>query len=203
MANVDRPNGLRPIRYIGGAPYTGAVNQYCFLAATGATAFVGDLVTLTGTAGGAGLQINGIDCEGMPEIKQSTANTGPHVGVIVGFLPNQADLSVRHRVASTARIALVADDPNLLFEIQEVSGGTALAATAVGLNANVVVGSGSTVTGNSGMELNNATEATTLDLDCKIVGLRKRPDNAIGEHAKWEVMIAYHSYGPDGMLGIS
>jgi hypothetical protein len=41
----------------------------------------------------------------------------------------------------------------------------------------VVVGTGSTVTGYSAMELNNATEATTNTLDLKIVGVVNRADN--------------------------
>jgi hypothetical protein len=64
------------------------------------------------------------------------------IGVVVGVLPETQESTV-YRVASTARRLLVADDPNLLFEIQEVSGGTALTvATALGANANFVVGSG-------------------------------------------------------------
>jgi hypothetical protein len=36
-------------------------------------------------------------------------------GVVVGFLPKQSDLTVLHREASTNRIALVVDDPNVVF----------------------------------------------------------------------------------------
>jgi len=202
MANVDRPNGLRPVKYQSGAPYNGEANMYLCPAANGTATFVGDLVVYGGTAGAAGTVVNGIDVEGMPTIAQGVAGTGPFVGVVVAFLPNQDNLSQKYRLSSTNRIALVADSPNLLCEIQEVSGGTALAATAVGLNANVVVGSGDTTTGASGMELNNATEAGTVSLDLKIVGLVKRPDNAIGEHAKWLVKINHHSHGSTGVTGL-
>jgi hypothetical protein len=130
----------------------------------------------------------------MPTIAQSAAGD-LHVGVVVGFLPDPTNLSLRHRTASTNRIALVLDDPEAIFEIQEVSGGTAFTAAEVGLNANVIVGSGSTTTGMSGMEINNSGENTTADLDLKILGLVKRPDNAFGEHAKWLVRINTHSYG--------
>lgn len=192
MANVDRPNGLRPVKYASGAPYNGAANMYLVPSADATALFIGDLVKPYTSGGAAGTVVNGIDVEGMPTVIQSAAGD-PSIGVVVGFLPNQADLTQLHRAASTNRIALVADDPSLLFEIQEVSGGTALTAAEVGLNADVVVGSGSTTTGQSGMELNNASEATTAGLNLRIVGLVKRPDNNYGEHAKWLVMLMDHS----------
>ena len=112
---------------------------------------------------------------------------------MVGVKPATQD-SANYRLASTLREIYVADDPDLLFEIQEVSGGTALTANAIGLNANFVVGSGSTVTALSGVELNNATEDTTNTLDVHIVGIAQREDNAVGEHCKWLVTINRHQF---------
>ena len=71
----------------------------------------------------------------------------------------------------------------------------------MGLNVNFVAGSGSTTTGMSAHELDNASPASTADLDFRIVGLVKRPDNAYGEHAKWLVMISTHQYNT--MTGIT
>ena len=39
------------------------------------------------------------------------------------------------------------------------------------------------------MELDNTTEATTAGLNLQILGLVKKADNAMGEHAKWLVKI--------------
>lgn len=193
MANVDRPNGLKPVGTRGAANWNQAVNMYLLPSGDATATFKGDLVKLGGSAGAAGTVVNGIDVEGMPTIAQSAAGD-VHIGVIVDFLPLQTNLETRHRVASTNRIALVSDDPMTVYEIQEVSGGTALTATEVGLNANVVVGSGNTTTGASAMELDNSTEATTAALDLHILGLVRRPDNAFGEHAKYLVMISDHSF---------
>jgi hypothetical protein len=110
---------------------------------------------------------------------------------VLGAGANGRDSTI-YRAASTQRIVYVADDPSLLFEIQEVSGGTALTANDIGLNANFVVAAGSTTTGLSGVELNNATEATTNTLDLQIVGFQNRTGNEIGEHAKWLVRINRH-----------
>lgn len=183
MANTDTPFGFRPVRYLSGSPYNGAVRHYSTATGDGTAIFIGDPVTLSGTS----QTINGAIYMDVDQ-----AATGDIVtGVVVGVLPDTRD-SLTYRAASTQRILCVADDPNLMFEIQEVSGGTALTANDMGLNANFVVGSGSTVTGMSGVELNNATEAATNTLDLLIVGFVNRPDNAVGEHAKWLVRLNKH-----------
>lgn len=180
MANADNASGLKPVRHITGAPYNGAADVYSTADGDATAIFVGDPVKLSGTSS----VINGVT---YADIDQ--AATGDIiVGVVVGVLPDTS-ASLTYRAASTARRVMVATDPSLLFEIQEVSGGTPLTAAAIGLNADFVVGSGSTITGRSGVELNNATEATTATLDLQIVGLQAREDNAVGEHAKWLVRI--------------
>jgi hypothetical protein len=185
MANVDTPFGLRPVRNVYGAPYNGSVNIYSTAAGDSTAIFIGDPVTLSGTS----QTING---RVYADVDQ--AATGDiMVGVVVGVLAD-TQASPVYRAASTQRLVLVCDDPNALFEIQEVSGGTAITANDIGLNANFVVAAGSTYTGFSGVELNNATEAVTNTLDLKIVGLAPREDNEIGEHAKWLVRINRHQY---------
>src|SRR3990167_62512 len=193
MANADRPQGLIPVGTGLGAPWNGKVNAYVVESANDTAIFVGDLVKLSGDAGAAGETSFGLDVEGIAEIIQSAAGD-KSVGVVVGFLPNQDNLTQRHCPIDTRRVALVSDDPNTVYEIQEVSGGTALTSAAVGLNADVVVAAGNTTTGRSGMELGNATEATTAGLNLQILGLVKRVDNAIGEHAKWLVRINDHEF---------
>lgn len=183
MANVDSPFGLRPVRYMSGAPYNGAVNIYSTAAGDATAIFVGDPVIISGTA----QTIDGVIYQDVDQA--ATGNV--IVGAVVAVLPVTRDSTI-HRAASTQRLLAVADDPNLLFEIQEVSGGTALTADDMGLNANFVVGTGNATTGLSGVELNNATEATTNTLDLQIVAFANRPGNEIGEHAKWLVRINRH-----------
>lgn len=185
MANVDAPRGFKPVRYVSGAPYNGAVNEFSTAGGDSTAIFLGDPVTLSGTS-------QTIDGQIYADVDQ--AATGDIViGVVVGVKPVTHESTI-YREASTARILYVADDPNLLFEIQEVSGGTALTAADIGLNADFVVGSGSTSTGLSGVELDNSTEANTATLDCKIVGFVNREGNEIGEHAKWLVRLNKHQY---------
>jgi hypothetical protein len=184
MANADTPFGLRPVAHRNGAPYNGAFRVYNIAAGDGTATFIGDPVKLAGTASTVSGQI-------YADVVQGTA-AATVCGVVVGFAPSPANLDSRHRAASTQRLVYVADDPDLIFEIQEVSGGTALTANDIGLNANFVVAAGSATTAMSGVELNNATEATTNTLDLHIVGIVQREDNAVGEHCKWLVTLNNH-----------
>jgi hypothetical protein len=172
-----------------GAPYNGAVNAYSTAAGDGTAIYVGDPVIISGTA----QTIGDVIYQDVDQAATGDVIVGVVVAVdpVLGAGANGRD-STKHRAASTQRIVYVADDPNLLFEIQEVSGGTALAANDIGLNANFVVAAGSATTGFSGVELNNATEATTNTLDLQIVGFQNRVGNEIGEHAKWLVRINRH-----------
>lgn len=185
MANADRAVGFIPVRHITGAPYNGAGRVFSTASGDNVAIFVGDPVKLSGTSS----TVNGVVYADVDQ-----AATGDViVGVVVGVLPDTAD-SLTYRAASTTRRLLVATDPDLEYEIQEVSGGTALTAAAIGLNADFVVGSGSTITGLSGVELNNVGEDTTNTLDLQILGLVARADNAVGEHAKWLVRINRHQF---------
>lgn len=186
MANVDSPFGLRPVKSGYSRATNGGINAYCIAAGDGTATFVGDPVKLAGTA-------ETIDGYTYQNVVQGTA-AATVVGVVVGFAPNPDNLGLTYRSALTQRIVYVCDDPDQVFEIQEVSGGTALTINDMGLNANFVVAAGSTTTGHSGVELNNATKATANTLDLKILRLSPREDNAVGEHAKWLVRLNNHAY---------
>jgi hypothetical protein len=179
MANVDRVNGLRPVKHLDGSPYNGAFNRY-FVPATDNTAiFIGDAVKSGGTA----------DADGVPTVAQAAAGDTLR-GVVVGIEPETADSTI-YRVASTARYVYVADSPDLVFEVQEDSGGAATALVDVGENADIIVASGNTTTGTSGMELDSSTH-TASSAQLRILGFAQRPDNAQGTNAKLLVMINEH-----------
>ena len=174
MPNINAPFGLRPVSDLAGNPYSGSVRLYSIPSSDANAVFIGDLVTAVGTA-----QI----VEGIAYTDVARSATGDvFQGVVVGVSPDTQD-STTYRAASTRRLVFVADDPNALFMVQQVSGGTPLTVSDVGLNANIVVGAGSTVTGYSGTTLNNATEATTNTLDVKIVSVVNAVDNDFGVDA--------------------
>jgi hypothetical protein len=171
MANVNAPFGLRPVKVANGQPYTGAARVYSVPSGDATAIYLGDAVKLVGTS-----QI----INGSPYADIAQAATGDvMVGAVVGVLPATRD-SLTYRAASTQRLLLVADDPDLIFEIQQTNSGTALNANDIGLNANISVVAGSTATGYSNTVLDNSTEATTNTLDVKIMALADRADNDIG-----------------------
>jgi len=181
MANADTPRGARPVYSGNGGSWNGNTMLCALLAADGTATFVGDFVKLSGTADAT---------TGAPSIAQAAA-TDPIFGCIVGFQPDLTNLNLNYRLASTLRYAYVCIDKDVIYEMQEDSVGNNLAITEVGLATDIVVGSGSTVTGASAMELDSSDTATAAG-QVRILGLVRKPDNEIGANAKWLVQIAEH-----------
>lgn len=174
MANVDSIFGAR---YIGSLSPSGAVKAITCAAVAGdiKATFIGDFVTHQGTS----LLISSTD-QVVPVVSQSAASDRVF-GFVMSVNAERAYENQVYRTASTLRTLQVMVDPYALFEIQ--TSGT-FAIENIGLNANFVVASGSTVTGLSGMELDQTTVADTITLPLKIVGFIPRPDNTIGLNSK-------------------
>jgi hypothetical protein len=151
----------------------------------------GDAVDVAGTADATGAY---------PTIAPVTVGAShPIFGVVVGFEPDPADLTLLYRKDSTDRYALVCVDPFVIYEIQG-SSNAVLAATVVGANG-VLIGThgGSTATGLSGMELSSTTTpASDSTYPLFILGCINRPNNDItSKHAKWFVTISMHRMLPN------
>lgn len=185
MPNTHMPTGLNPVRYVSGAPYNGAVNIYSVPAGDATALGVGDPVKLAGTSQTVG------DITYTDVIFALAADVV--VGVVVAVQADNRD-SLLYRAASTQRLVMVADDPNLLFEVQDLQAGTLVAAD-IGLNVNAAAAPVvNTFTGRSGLMLDSATKATTNTLGWKIIGLVNRPDNESGPAGKWLVKANRHAY---------
>jgi hypothetical protein len=187
MANVDAPFGFNPVGSITGGPWNGQTRMYTIDSGDSTAVYIGDPVKLTGAS-----TLNADGTVTANVIKAAT--TDVIVGVVTAVLFDTRD-SLIYRAASTTRRVLVADDPNTLFEIQEISTGTALTKDDVANNISFSAGTPSTVTGRSGAVLNNATEAGTNTLGLKIVGVANRPNNVVGDGATvFVVRINRHQY---------
>jgi len=193
MANENRPAGFIPREYLNGAPWNGQARLYSIAAAYGTALYVGDPVISSSSA----------DANGVPGIARGVG-TGALRGVIVGLgktpggLFNPSNLDITYRPANDPAVwyAAVVDDPNVLFEIQEESNGTQLAATEVGLNQISLAGTGNGfVSGWQVRSTSGATAATTATLQLRLMGLVQRPGNAFGAYAKWLVQINVHELG--------
>jgi len=183
--------GLRPIKHLSGAPYNGQCNEYVHLAADSAAIGVGSPVKLTGT-----LAANE-DGKYLPVVAVGTAGAAA-VGVCVGVKPITSS-STTYCEASTLRTILVADDPDLIFEIQEDVAGGAIALASAGLNANHTAESVNTTTGYSTVELDSSDVATDTTGQLRIHRLSEKVNNvALATTAPlpiWEVFIAEHQLG--------
>lgn len=186
MANVNRVDGFGPVKYNNGAPWNGACHMYYIPASDATAVFVGDLVKLGGTN----------DANGVRGVIQAAAGNAV-IGAVVGFLVDYSNINAApYRVASTARYALVVDDPNVLFEAQEDGVTDPLEMADSGLNVNFVVGSGNTTSGVSGMQIDSDTEAVTATLPLKLIQPVARSGNelvAAGQaYTRWLVKINNH-----------
>lgn len=189
MANQNIPSGLAPVQYLNGSPWNGQARMYCILAANTNAFAIGDPVISGGSADATGKYAN-VDI---------AATTGAIRGVIVGIFdtyPGTAKIGnpnsiVRPAAAQTADwYVMVADDPNILFEVQEIGTGTPLTVAAVGLNVDLESGTNNGYV--SGWTVGNDNEATTSTLQVKLMQLVNRMDNEIGQYAKWLVKINNH-----------
>ena len=196
MANTSKPMGLTPVKYLNGADWDGRGNVYSIAASNATILSPGDPVVLTGTADATGKY---------PEIARTTPGSGS-VGVLlaVGLNPNGPfinpnDLTTVQKAASLAPVyyALVADDPMIVYEVEEDGVGGTIAITSVGLNANVIFANPATGVVVSAVLLDSSTVNTTATLDCKILRLSNRVDNALGASAKWLVTLNNHVLAPN------
>lgn len=207
MANRDAPFGLRPVRYRNGSPWNGALTPYYVPSTDNTAIFIGDPVTIVGDSNDNA--ILGYPPGTLSEVTRSTVGDGnPITGVVCEVVMTTRESTI-HREASTERVLMVCDDPNVVFEIQD-DGAAALTADSVGLNAVLIAThSGSTATGISGMELDTNSDAPAADASNQllILGLAMRENNEIGAHAIWEVLINLHTMRAtgdgDGSLGVA
>lgn len=181
MANADRPNGFRPVMGGDSSPWNGKFNLYYVTAGDSTAIYVGDVVKLAGSSGASGEVVQGHSVDGMPTISRCTVGDGTDtpIGVVVGVVPLPSNLNIRYRAASTAQLIQVVDDPGVIFEVQEDAATTSIAAASVGLNATFSVTAGSTVTGESGMELISTSVATTTTHPIRILRAKPEPGSGI------------------------
>lgn len=184
--------GLIPVRHKNGAPYNGAATMYSVPASDGTALYIGDPVIIAGSA----------NADGVATIQRAAA--GARItGVVVGFAPvpgvsTDTGVKVGYRAASTLDNVLVCDDPSVIFEATEDAVGGALAVTDVGLNVDLVAGSGSAYTKRSGYMLDSSTKATTA-AGVRVEGMSQRVGNAIGStDTVWLVSIVESTGLPDG-----
>jgi len=173
---VDAPYGLKPVNLIGGQVFAGATRLMEIASGYATSIFYGDLVKRIS--------------DGTIE-KDAGTTTATPVGVFLGVqFTNQSTGQVQQQqyypasqaIASGSKIfAVVADDPDTLFQVVSCSATTVVAGmgiSAIGNNVALIQNTGSTVTGNSKVAIDEGTQTTTNTLPIRIIDVVR--DTATG-----------------------
>lgn len=221
VTNQNKPTGLTPVKYLNGADWDGRGNLY----------FVGNTDTLALSVGDLVSPVAGLDqWSGLPTVKRTVSGTDTILaGVVlaIGASPNTTssnrggpyinpnDLNLISAPATKTKnyFVLVADDPQIVFEIQETGAGTAPATsldyTNATKNAYFVYGAPATGVAFSGTTLDNGVSSTHVPAVTaaapyflRMLGLAQKLDpqttlfNTFGLYAKWWVKLNNHMFGP-------
>lgn len=204
MANTSVVRGFEPVEKFDGTPYNGKVHAYLLPASDATATFIGDLVKITGGAAVVTLTDSAFRGQALPKVAQAAASATTAVGVVVGFEVNKDNLNNLYRAASTQRVVYVCDDPNMVLSAQEDGDTTPIAIANATKNIDIVVGSGDTTTGLSGMQLDSSTVATTDTLPVKLLRMIPVVNNDVSggvAYTKWYCMLN-QSIFKNGVTGV-
>jgi len=163
---VSAPYGLKPVNLIGGQVFAGSTRLMQIASGYATNIFYGDLVKRIS--------------DGTIE-KDTGTTTATPCGIFLGVqftngstgqVQQQQYYPASQAIKSGTQIfAVVADDPDTLFQVAVVSGTTTISGvgiSAIGNNATLVQNAGSTITGNSAVAILDST-ATTNTLPIRII----------------------------------
>lgn len=163
---VSAPYGLKPVNLIGGQVFAGSTRLMQIASGYATNIFYGDLVKRIS--------------DGTIE-KDTGTTTATPTGIFLGVqftngstgqVQQQQFYPASQSIKSGTQIfAVVADDPDTLFQVAVVSGTTVISGvgiSAIGNNATLVQNAGSTITGNSAVAILDST-ATTNTLPIRII----------------------------------
>jgi len=163
---VSAPYGLKPVNLIGGQVFAGSTRLMQIASGYATNIFYGDLVKRV--------------ADGTIE-KDTGTTTATPTGIFLGVqftngstgqVQQQQFYPASQAIKSGTQIfAVVADDPDTLFQVAVVSGTTVITGvgiSAIGNNATLVQNAGSTITGNSAVAILDST-ATTNTLPIRII----------------------------------
>jgi hypothetical protein len=180
--------GLKPIRYVDGRDYTGATIT-CYVSAEYAAAlYIGDAVMISDETDDADAFGRYLSIE-----KATITDGGQILGVVTSFVDSRLEDTKRVKssggIEALAKVCMAQD---VVFQIKGAGGGTVTAATFLGLNARMVAGTDSAITGLSGDGLDEGSgtaPAANASNPLVILGISDLPGNTLGDYAIWDVII--------------
>ncbi len=181
---VSAPYGLKPVNLIGGQVFAGATRLMQIASGYATSIFYGDLV----------LRVT----SGTIEKDVGTATATP-CGVFLGVSFTNSNGQVQQQQfypasqsikSGTKIFAVVADDPDTLFQVVSCSATTTVAAmgiSAIGNNVALIQNAGSATTGNSAVAIDEGTQTTTNTLPIRIIDVVR--DTATGTDSFVEFIV--------------
>ena len=164
---VSAPYGLKPVNLIGGQVFAGATRLMQIASGYATNIFYGDLVKRIS--------------DGTIE-KDTGTTTATPTGIFLGVqftngstgqVQQQQFYPASQSIKSGTQIfAVVADDPDTLFQVVSCSATTTVAGmgiSAIGNNIALIQNAGSTTTGNSAVAIDEGTQTTTNTLPIRII----------------------------------
>jgi len=164
---ISAPYGLKPVNLIGGQVFAGSTRLMEIASGYATNIFYGDLVKRVAT--------------GTIEKDTGTTTATPN-GIFLGVsftnastgqVQQQQFYPASQAIATGTKIfAVVADDPDTLFQVVSCSSGTTVAGmgiSAIGNNIELIQNAGSTISGNSAVAINEGTQAVTSSLPIRII----------------------------------
>ena len=196
---VSAHYGLKPINLIGGQVFAGATRLMQIASGYATNIFYGDLVKRVS--------------DGTIE-KDTGTTTATPVGVFLGVsftnsstgqIQQQQFYPASQSIKSGTKIfAVVADDPDTLFQVAVVSGTTVITGvgiSAIGNNSELVQNAGSATTGNSAVAILAAT-ATTNTLPIRIIDVVRDTATAADNFPEVIVKINFGMHQYNAALGV-
>jgi hypothetical protein len=163
---VSAPYGLKPVNLIGGQVFAGSTRMMEIASGYATNIFFGDLVkrVAAGTIEKDAGTTTATPCGVFMGVSFTNGSTGQ--------VQQQQFYPASQSIKSGTKIfAVVADDPDTLFQVAVVSGTTVISGvgiSAIGNNGTLVQNAGSTTSGNSAVALLDST-ATTITLPIRVI----------------------------------
>ena len=176
MSTTSAPRGLKPVGILGGMPFAGSTREYLIKSGYSTAIFNGDVVGFANVAS---------STDDGYIVRETAASEVNPIGVFLGVSytdPNTSQPTFNQyypgSISASDIKAVVAVHPHTLYEIQADE---AVAQTSLGMTGDLVqTSSGSTITGNSGLQFDGSTASVGGEL-FKIVDFVNRPGSTVGD----------------------
>jgi len=188
--SVEAPYGLVPINRVDFMPYAGATRQLPIASTYNTAIFNGDIVLVTG----GNIRKSGVTSDATTD-QANNATYGVFVGVQYVNSQGQTVQAQYYpgNAAASSAVAYVVDDSQAAFKVAVTFSGNTTVTTAnasvVGTNLQIRQGTGSTITGNSGLSVVAPVAGTGNAAALPVRAISVVPETATSANAFTEVVV--------------